>query len=400
MRDQEIMAKLDRVLNDLDFIKNRISSYLGDGVALTYLADETPVYVNANDDGCSSNFIDGGKYEEENSWVLNSFVKPDSIFLDIGANLGVFSLKVAHRLKGGQVIAFEPHPAVFTLLKRSIFMNGYTNVIQAQNLALSDNSKTELFRVPKGHAGGGGFSIGSDANVDEFECEAKRLDDIVPDNFACDLVKIDVEGHELSVLTGMQGVLGRSAPHIKILFEKLGSNVGTERSLYEIIHRFGLDIFSVEYPHKLVPVTLENFIVKSGYFLAARRDLVEGRLNRGFFTIFPAQMNILGPITRGPQNHVHIKGEVLPNAILLHGPYWSLPRGAYRIQFVGRVASRLSITVSERFGYPVTVFSYSPSAKYVDFTIERDLCKFELVIRSVDSMVDIELEQIIVEKRV
>jgi hypothetical protein len=64
---------------------------------------------------------------------------------------------------------------------------------------------------------------------------------------------------------------------------------------------------------------------------------------------------------------------------------------------VGRVASRLSITVAERFGYPVRTFSYSPSEQHVDFPNERDLCKFELIIRSVDSNIEVDLEHIMIE---
>jgi FkbM family methyltransferase len=397
MESQKIMAKLDRVLNDLDFIKNRMSSYLSDGVSLTYLADETPIYVNANDDGCSSNFINGGKYEEENSRILNSFVKPDSVFLDIGANLGVFSLKVAPRLKGGKVLAFEPNPAMVTLLKRSIFLNGYANIIQPHAIALSDSSRADRIRVPKGHAGGGGFAVATGGDVDEFACDARKLDDIVPNDFTCDLVKIDVEGHELSVLKGMEGVIARSAPRIKILFEKLGSNAGSETGLYELLRRFNLDIYRIQYPTRLAQVTLHDFMLGSGYFLAANRDQVEGRVHRGFFRIYPAQLNILAPYSSGPDNTARIRGTVAPNSVALHGPYWHLPRGYHRLRLEGRVASRLNITVAERFGYPVRTFPYPPSEQHVDFPIERDLCKFELIIRSVDNDMELDLEHILIE---
>ena len=71
-------AKLERIWVDLDFIRTHLSSYVGDGIALTYLADATPIY-------------NGGRYEEQNLEVLLSFLKDDTIFLDIGANVGFFS---------------------------------------------------------------------------------------------------------------------------------------------------------------------------------------------------------------------------------------------------------------------------------------------------------------------
>jgi len=79
--DRFDQRRLDRLQNDISFIKNRLSSYLGDGTGLTYLVDETPIYINSNDFGCPSNFLNGGRYEEENQQVLASFRRPNSVFL-------------------------------------------------------------------------------------------------------------------------------------------------------------------------------------------------------------------------------------------------------------------------------------------------------------------------------
>lgn len=398
MLGDEIGRKLDRMLNDLEFIKNRISSYLGDGIALTYLADETPIYVNANDFGCPANFINGGKYEEENFWILGSFIAPTTVFLDIGANLGVFSLRLAPRIKSGRIIAFEPHPKVFSLMKRSVFLNGYTGVIETRNVALSDKNSEERLRVPAGHVGGGSLHIGNTGDVEEFVCKVTKLDDIVPEGLACDVVKLDVEGHELSVLNGMRGVLERSADKVKVLFEKLGTNVGPERDLYTFFKEFGLSLFRVEPPYQLVATELSEFMARSGYFLAVRSELVANRLHRGFISIYPLQLNVLGPNSIGAGGNVHIRGRVVHGAIMWHGPYWHLPKGYYRMRIVGRVGSGLNITVAERFGYPVTTFSYTPTHEYIDFPNERDLSKFELIVRADSTDVNVELERVELEK--
>ena len=108
MWQQEIERKIDRLLNDVDFIKNRVSTYLGRNEALTYLVDETPIFVNTDDFGCPLNFLNGGRYEEEYFMVLLSFRKPGVTFLDIGANLGVYTLRMGSYLRHGTIIAFEP----------------------------------------------------------------------------------------------------------------------------------------------------------------------------------------------------------------------------------------------------------------------------------------------------
>ena len=112
-------------------------NYLGDGTALTHLVDETPIYINSNDYGVPYCLINGGRYEEDNLAVLLSFVKDDSIFLDIGANLGFFSLQVARRVqKYGKVHAFEPHPRLAELLYRNAYINGFCYVIECHRIGL------------------------------------------------------------------------------------------------------------------------------------------------------------------------------------------------------------------------------------------------------------------------
>src|SRR5437667_3752842 len=90
--------ELRQVRLQVEFMRTRLSCYVGDGIALTYLPDETPIFVNANDYGGPFNLINGGRYEEENVDVLLSFMKEDTVFLDIGANIGFFSLKIGKRL--------------------------------------------------------------------------------------------------------------------------------------------------------------------------------------------------------------------------------------------------------------------------------------------------------------
>jgi hypothetical protein len=50
------------------------------------------MFVNCNDFGCPVNLINGGRYEEENLEVLLSFVTPDTVFIDVGANVGFYAL--------------------------------------------------------------------------------------------------------------------------------------------------------------------------------------------------------------------------------------------------------------------------------------------------------------------
>ena len=107
---------------NIEFIKSRLSSFAGREAVLTYLWDESPIFVNTGDRGCPSPIINGGIWEPENTDILCSFVTPSTKFLDVGANVGYFSVIVGNRLQkgSGKVIAFEPHPYMVELIERSI----------------------------------------------------------------------------------------------------------------------------------------------------------------------------------------------------------------------------------------------------------------------------------------
>ena len=100
-RLERIESKIDGMWAGLDAVQTRGAAYLGDGVALTHLIDGSRFFVNALDYGGPVNYIDGGRYEEHNVEILQSFVHDRTVFVDIGANLGFFSVRLGRMLRPG-----------------------------------------------------------------------------------------------------------------------------------------------------------------------------------------------------------------------------------------------------------------------------------------------------------
>ncbi|MEJ7636566.1 MAG: FkbM family methyltransferase, partial [Singulisphaera sp.] len=75
--------------------------------------------------------------------LLTRLLDPDAVFVDVGANVGVYTLALARHLGrgAGRVIAFEPHPTNFRRLQEHIALNALTNVT-AENLGVSDRPGT------------------------------------------------------------------------------------------------------------------------------------------------------------------------------------------------------------------------------------------------------------------
>jgi len=370
--------RLDRLQNDLDFVKNHMSSYLGEGIGLTHLIDETPIYVNTNDFGCPSNFINGGRYEEEYLAVLASFRKPNSVFLDIGANLGVFSLRLAPLMRKGRILAFEPNAGIRELFARSIHLNGLGPLIEISPFGASDRDQEVLLSVPEAHAGGG--SIAEPASgATGLNIEVRRLDGLLSNLSHFDIAKIDVEGHELHVLRGMRALIERSQDAI-ILFEKLSVRSGIEAGLLELVSELGMSIYAID-GSTLTAVDLAGFEARGGYFLAARSSTVAGQYRRNFLCFYPDDLYLIGATIAGGRL-IAATTPLQPGAILFHGPYWFLARGTYNLRIDGDIGTDLSLTVAEKFGYPVKELVVTPEARQFDFVVGRDLTQCEIIGRA------------------
>jgi FkbM family methyltransferase len=384
-------AKLERMWLDLDFIRTRLSSYLGDGIALTYLMDATPIYINSKDCGGPSNLLNGGRYEEENLEVLLSFVKEDSTFLDIGANLGFFTLQVGKRLlRNGRVYSFEPHPKLLDLLRWNVHLNGLAGIVTCFPFGLSDRNSPAKFAYPLGHLGGGAVSERPNGSTCEIiDSELRRLDDVLGSDFSCDLVKIDVEGHELNVLRGMRQIVENS-PKIKILFEKLAPNLGTEQCLEEYFRECGFALYQVGGDSSLEKLEAGSLKGRSGYVLATKVDTISDNTNRSRFSIYPGQL--IFPL------HSAITGnlgrEARSGVILFHGPYWFLRKGLWRFKLHGNVTGTISVTLQERFGHYVLDFPLREGESEHLFVSHRDLIHFECVASAATEAARIEVERL------
>jgi FkbM family methyltransferase len=386
----DVSKKLDRLLNDVEFIKNRVTTYLGRNEALTYLPDETPLFVNTDDMGCPLNFMNGGKYEEDYFTVMLSFRKSGQTFLDIGANLGVYSIRLGQYMRTGHMHAFEPIPRIRELFKRSSFLNGYDHLLTIHDNAISDHEGEAVLNVPNAHAGGASLETsGGDANG--LRVALRTLDGMMPADFRCQLIKLDVEGHELQALRGMTGVLSRSEDCM-LMFEKLASHSGIEADVMALLSNIGWKVYGIE-GTRLRALSLDEFCNMGGYFVTGRPAHIEkDGLQRNFFDICPADLNVLKGQTTPEGLRVDCSSS--DGEVLFHGPYWYLPRGYYRLTFDGSVIGAFQVDLAERFGYKIGDFELKEGALSIEFPIHRDLIKFELVLRAKQAQSSLNLRHI------
>jgi FkbM family methyltransferase len=125
--------------------------------------------------------------------------------LDIGANIGMVTLYLAWLYPEARIVAIEPDPDTFAVLKRNISRNRLTNVTVI-NCAVSDAAGQLLFYVHPNIKGSLKMSTYARKGMTkEVQVEARRLSDILDEQkiTAIDFAKIDIEGAEWQVLKNL-----------------------------------------------------------------------------------------------------------------------------------------------------------------------------------------------------
>lgn len=152
-------------------------------------------------------YVDG--YEPEVGALLEVLLRHDRVFFDIGANWGYFT-HYAATIDGyrGPIHAFEPAPAPYADLEDLVQQAGYGDRVQCHRMALSDRSgESAMTAADPLTCGWSKVDAGGSVPI-----TMARLDDM--DIPAPDVIKMDVEEHELAVLKGGARELGKHKPHI------------------------------------------------------------------------------------------------------------------------------------------------------------------------------------------
>ena len=134
--------------------------------------------------------------------VIKKVLHQGDVFLDLGANIGCFSLLASRLVKSaGKVLAFEPNPQNQQLILSSILKNEITN-IRLYPYAVSDSESVLRFAT----IGANGYIVTEQAINQSYHLlvQSVILDDVLHDAPRIDCVKIDIEGHEPAAIRGMK----------------------------------------------------------------------------------------------------------------------------------------------------------------------------------------------------
>jgi FkbM family methyltransferase len=206
--------------------------------------------LSLNDIGISRELVLKGVHEKNSTNQFKKEVKEGMVLLEIGANIGYYTL-IAARIIGGQghIYAFEPSPQNFKSLVDNVTINGFDDIVEAHKKGLGDKTgKSKFFLSTKSNMSS--FlrreDMGEIKQVQTIEVDTITVDDFL-DGEKIDYIRMDVEGFEWEVVEGMGKTLEdkENSPKgmfIEIHSELLKKNNHSVREFINILKGYGYDI--------------------------------------------------------------------------------------------------------------------------------------------------------------
>jgi FkbM family methyltransferase len=206
--------------------------------------------------------------------LVQKFKTGKVVIFDIGANRGEWSISIRKILSNATILAFEPSKATFKLLEKNVISDG----VELHNIGFSNTSGKKILFSDREGSGFASLTkrklshFGMEMNLEE-EITLVTLNEFVRENqIIPDLLKLDVEGHELDVLNGALDVLS----YIQVIqFEFGGCNLDTKTTFQDFWYLFRENNYSLFRlgPSGLIHIpkydeTLENYQT-TNYFAVA-----------------------------------------------------------------------------------------------------------------------------------
>ena len=173
--------------------------------------DGLRVYLNPKDVGLCAELAVEGVHEPRLTRLFCAILKPGMVVIDVGANIGYFTLLAARRVSPkGKVVALEPFPESYELLEKNVRVNECSNVI-AVKLAAGARSGSHTLYVHE-RRNWNTLAKREGPIVGELSVQVESLDALLAREDRVDVIRMDVEGAEYDVLLGARKTLLRHAP--------------------------------------------------------------------------------------------------------------------------------------------------------------------------------------------
>ena len=231
-----------RFLAVLRFLKWQITSRINSNPIIIPFAEKSKLLVKRGLAGATGNLYCGLHEFEDMSFTLH-FLRESDLFVDIGANIGSYTILSASE-KNVETVSFEPGELAFEIFMNNVSINHVEEKVTAHNIALGSEKRKVSFTTSLDTTNH--VAIDSDTTTETIMMDS--FDHIIKINRPT-LIKIDVEGFEMEVINGMEKALNNN--NLKaILIELNGSGKRYGINESDIHEKFLIQGFK---PYKYLP---------------------------------------------------------------------------------------------------------------------------------------------------
>ncbi len=262
---------------------HRPCTYVGEHTLLTQTVFGHLVHLDTRDTSLLPSLVVRGYWEPGVTRALLRIVRAGQHVVEVGANVGWFSLLFAARVgPGGSVTAFDANPRMVELLRRTLAANGYAASVRVVPLAVTDRpGRATLHRLQRQQGSSSLYAFtpaelaGWDDEPAPLDVEATSLDAFFgSDGPPPDVIKLDAEGAEPAILAGAQRLLER-APGVQVVLEFRPENLtraghDPHAFLTSLVER-GFRLHAITPRGRCQPITIERLLASAGEELYLRR---------------------------------------------------------------------------------------------------------------------------------
>ena len=202
------------IINNTDVNKISITS---DGLSFSIGKDNILMFVPPNEKRVAPlEIMNFDKYEPSETRVIDILTLGAKQIIDIGANIGYYTIRLAKKNSSSIIHSFEPMKTSYSYLKKNILANHIGSNVFTYNLALSENSgEIDFFIPPSNGTNASLLNVSENFNSKKVIIKTLTLDQWCKDQkIIPDFIKCDVEGSELLVFKGGKEILNNNKPLI------------------------------------------------------------------------------------------------------------------------------------------------------------------------------------------
>ena len=198
--------------------------------------------LDVHDKGISRTLLLFGERELDQKFIIERILEPESVVLDLGSNIGYYALLTLKKIDPKNIILVEPSPVNLELLKKNLFLNNYEKV-ESHLAAISDSDSRKE------------FYLSEKSNLNSFHIEPenqKNFEKIIVNSYSLpsflngkkiDLIRMDVEGHEVSIFKSLKEYISKYGHKPSIVYEPHMSKYNKDNDILEQLK----DLFELGY---------------------------------------------------------------------------------------------------------------------------------------------------------